>query len=143
MPKSKGIPQIPIADMAAKDGKIYFSFKHLDNTNQKFNVTKCNADFFHALMEELRKYNHYTVEEFQDQNNEDNRHTIDFPHTTEEGGFPNIDEDQLGYCEAWQFGLSQYHLWRVHGILCNDIFYIIWLDSEHLLCVMGGGKPKV
>jgi len=54
---------------------------------------------------------------------------INFPDTPEPNGFIGLgfDPDQLEYQEAWQFELSPVEEWRVHGILIDDTFYVVWL----------------
>jgi hypothetical protein len=44
-----------------------------------------------------------------------------------------LDADQIAYEEAWQFELTRQQDWRVHGILIDDTFFVIWLDANHLL----------
>jgi hypothetical protein len=76
------------------------------------------------------------VGEFQDQNNKEHRHVIDFESTTEKDGFiaaPGMDPDQLAYLEAWQFGVCPGQDWRVHGFIADDTFYVVWLDPLHRL----------
>ena len=71
------------------------------------------------------------------------RHKINFDETSEKNGFTNVDLDQLGYHETWQFCLHE-HLedprqqkqWRVHGILIDNVFHVVWLDPDHLLFPM-------
>ncbi len=70
---------------------------------------------------------------FCDQNNQERRHVIYFPETSEPHGFPNLKEEQLSYHESWQFCLTRERDWRVHGILIDDTFYVVWLDPNHSL----------
>lgn len=80
-----------------------------------------------------------TVGDFVDQNNEEHRHIIDFALTTEKDGFqhiPKVDREQLGYEEGWQFGVYPdviHNRWRAHGILVQNLFYVVWLDEHHRL----------
>ncbi len=112
---------------------IQFSFKHLDSANPKFRAEDCPIEFWCPLIERLKGYSHLPVEVFQDQNNPDRRHVIDFSRTTEPNGFTSVDTDQLAYEEAWQFDLLTNRPWRVAGLLVEEIFYVIWLDPNHLL----------
>ncbi|SRR5712691_3384436 len=117
---------------------IRFSFKHLDAANEKFSCANCSQEYFVKLLETLQKYT-WTVEQFSDQNHNERRHVIYFPNTSEPDGFeniPGIDLDQLGYYEGWEIGISidPYDCgWRVHGILIDEIFFVIWLDPNHAL----------
>jgi hypothetical protein len=112
---------------------IQFSFKHLDQTNPKFSPQDCPLEFWCALMQRLKGYSQLTVEIFLDQNNPDRRHIIDFGDTTEPNGFTSVDIEQLAYEEAWQFDLITWRVWRVAGLLVDEMFYIIWLDPAHRL----------
>lgn len=64
---------------------------------------------------------------------------IFFDETSEPEGFqsiPEMDRDQAGYAEGWQFSVDPdlpWRDWRAHGILIDDTFYIVWLDENHAL----------
>jgi hypothetical protein len=130
---------IPEPRLEPLNKPIRFSFKHLDIDHEKFHVSKCYVDFMKALLVRLYVFSTWTVDVFVDQNNKEHRHIIDFDQTSEKDGFvkvPNIDPEQLGYHDAWQFGVrpEEYeNVWRVHGILIDDTFFIVWLDPEHQL----------
>jgi hypothetical protein len=85
------------------------------------------------LLERIRDYSTWTVDDFCEQNNNEHRHIINFPATSEPNGFGNVDTDQLAWHEAWQFELCRDQDWRVHGILIDDTFYVVWLDANHAL----------
>lgn len=73
--------------------------------------------------------------------NRDRRHVIHFEKTTQKFGFieaPGVDEDQSNYSEPWQFGLRRDRVWRVHGFLIDDTFYVVWFDPNHDLCDLTG-----
>jgi hypothetical protein len=126
--------RIPAPDLQEDDKRLLeFSFKYLDSTNEKFSPQECSVEFFRALIEAIQAYSHWTVERFTDQNNKDHRHIIVFEETTEPDGFSTLEEDQLAYHDAWQFGLSKTEVWRVHGILIDNVFYVVWLDPDHKL----------
>jgi hypothetical protein len=130
---------IPALKRAAEPLPLRFSFKHLDFTNPKFLPSNCSTDYFLRLFQMLHRYSNLTVGDFIEQNNFERRHIIDFAKTTELDGFqrvPGIDAEQLGFHDGWQFGVNpseEWNLWRAHGILINDVFYVIWLDHEHKL----------
>lgn len=135
--KARGIPEpheIPI-----NQRPIRFSFKHLDSTNQKFHCENCTAEYFRRLLETLQRYSTWRVEQFTEQNNNDHRHLIDFPTTSEPNGFqgiPNADSDQFGYYDGWEIGIypeQPWCVWRAHGILIDDTFFVVWLDPNHVL----------
>lgn len=56
----------------------------------------------------------------------------DWQKTTEPDGYSELNE-QLQGCEPWQFQLSANEHGRVHGILIDQVFYIVWLDPNHAL----------
>lgn len=138
MPKHRRGRGIPSPRPAPEQQPVRFSFKHLDLANPKF-VQKCQdcpQGFFDGLLERLKTFSTWTVEAFTNQNNAERRHTIWFPDTTEPNGFSNVDSEQLGLHEAWQFAVrpeDQANRWRVHGILIDDTFFVVWLDPNHLL----------
>jgi hypothetical protein len=82
-------------------------------------------------MQRLKGYSQLPVEVFQDQNNPDHRHIIDFRQTIEPQGFTTVDTEQLAYEEPWQFDLMSWRPWRVAGLLVDEMFYIIWFDPTH------------
>jgi hypothetical protein len=90
--------------------------------------------------EKLQEYSTWKTSDFRNEDYGDHRHKIYFPATSEPNGFqdvPNIDVEQLGSEEGWQFGIYdpgwQWSRWRVHGILIADTFFVVWLDPEHKL----------
>lgn len=98
----------------------------------------CPAEFSCELFARIKEYSSWTVEQFRDQNqNIEHRHTIYFPETSESKGFTSVVDEQLALEECWQFSVKPTPdcIWRVHGILQDDTFYIIWLDPCHRLYV--------
>jgi hypothetical protein len=134
MRRKKRLGTIPKPVLQPNAKTVQFSFKHLDTTHPKFLLEDCTCEYWAALVRRLVGYSQLTVEIFLDQNNPDRRHIIDFSGTSEQGGFSNVDTEQLAYQEAWQFDLdSRNPDWRVCGLLLDDMFYIIWLDHSHRL----------
>ena len=111
---------------------IQFSFKHLDINNPKFPVNACTAEFWFALAAKIVEYSQWPVDVFEDQNDEAHRHIIDFTETNEPDGFAHLGTDQLAYAPTWQFqvGVEQ---WRVLGFILDEVFYIVWLDPNHII----------
>jgi hypothetical protein len=117
---------------------LKFSFKHLDCSSEKFAVRNCHReDFWHNLLLRIKEYSQWTVDQFRDQNHQTNehRHTIHFPETSEPDGFTNVDQENLALEEPWQFSVNPVPecIGRVHGLLQEDTFYVIWLDPCHRL----------
>jgi hypothetical protein len=46
-----------------------------------------------------------------------------------------VCKPQPAWCtyEGWQFCLTANEHGRVHGIIIDDTFYVIWLDHDHQL----------
>jgi hypothetical protein len=127
--------RIPVPDIAQQDTRLLeFSFKHLDITNAKFELQRCTREFLGAMLESIQAYSNDTVAAFVNQNNQDHRHINVFDHTTEPDGFTTLDEEQLAYNDAWQFASVRRERWRVCGMLIENVFYVVWLDPDHLLC---------
>lgn len=141
MPKKLRKEAIPQSGTAAVDEKpLRFSFKHIDLMNPKFLATDCCAEYFCKLLATLQRFSTWNVGQFVDQNHNDCRHIISFDQTTEPEGFQGIqemDRDQIGYLEGWQFAVCPDdpwgNRWRAHGILVDDTLYVIWLDPNHEL----------
>ncbi len=135
MTKGNSGHRIPAPTIAQDDDRLLeFSFKYLDVTNEKFSLARCTPQFLTALIESIQTYSNSTVAQFVDQNNLDHRHITNFSLTTEPEGFSTLDEDQLSYHDAWQFGPVRRERGRVHGMLIENVFHIVWLDPDHLLC---------
>lgn len=125
--------RIPEVRIPVNEKLLRFSFRHLDLNTPTFHLSKCESAYFSALLQRIRDYSAWTVEDFRNQHNNEHRHVIVFRETTVSNGFTNVDPEQLGFEEPWQFQLVQNRDWRVHGFLLDDTFYIVWLDPEHLL----------
>jgi len=91
------------------------------------------------MVDALTRYSKFTVENFRNQDNLDGRHCHHFPETTEPQGFTTLDPDGLGLEEPWQIRLCPDNhkppesAWRIHGVLHGDVFYVVWLDYDHLM----------
>ena len=59
-------------------------------------------------------------------------HAIKWDDTSAPGGFAHLSE-QMQACEPWQFAISANEYGRVHGILLDTVFYVVWFDPEHRL----------
>lgn len=131
--EENGRGKIPAPILQPATETLKFSFKHLDLSTDKFLVSRCDEHFLRQLLQTIQDFSLWTIEQFCDQNNNEHRHVIWFPDTTEPGGFINVEPEQLAYHESWQFQLSRANDWRVHGILIDDTFYVVWLDPHHSL----------
>ena len=130
---------IPAIQRAAANMPLRFSFKYLDFNHHKFYPSKCCTEYFLRLFETMHRFSNWTVADFIDQNNNQHRHIFDFTQTSEPDGFQHIrdiDSEQLGYHEGWQFAVypqQEWSRWRAHGILVDDTFFVVWLDQDLLL----------
>lgn len=59
-------------------------------------------------------------------------HKIDFAATSEPTGFTTLNK-QLRSKEPWQFEITKSQHGRVHGILIDDVFFVVWIDPCHNL----------
>jgi hypothetical protein len=136
--KRKVIP--PIQPVQAELKLLRFSFKHLDFNNPKFLPANCCPQYLLKLFETLHLFSNWTVDDFSDDKNNVHRHIIDFEISSEKNGFqhiyPQIDPEQFGSSEGWQFGVDPEDpgvRWRVHGVLTQDTYFVVWFDEEHRL----------
>ncbi|WP_143047705.1 hypothetical protein [Variovorax sp. YR266] len=116
------------------DDLIRFSFRHF-SFSDKYCAPEAKglAAYFPALMERLRDVSGFKVSEFRTTKSKALRaHTHDWPGTSEPNGYTHLNE-QLRDCEAWQFQLSANEHGRIHGILVDSVFYVIWVDPNHAL----------
>jgi hypothetical protein len=128
-------PAVPLDQRHLK-----FSLEYLQPHHPKFHITGCCDAFFAALINEVVRYQTFTVDAFTDASPADHRHFIYFPETKEPNGFQGIDpsrDEELWTDSAWQFALpgkiEGSHLWRVYGFIDGEHFYIVWLDPFHAL----------
>lgn len=113
---------------------IRFSFRHFDFTD-KFCAPQAEAagNYFAALMDRLRSVSGMKVSEFRtDKSRALRAHKHDWSGTTEAAGYAHLHE-QLRECEPWQFCISANEHGRIHGILIDSVFYVVWLDPHHRL----------
>ncbi|MEM9541265.1 MAG: hypothetical protein AAGA60_17425 [Cyanobacteria bacterium P01_E01_bin.42] len=84
-------------------------------------------------MERLQSLSRLSVQEIlSDRSSALRCHPIVWNQTTEPNGFGIPNEEQI-IDIPYQFSLSANEYGRVHGFFIGDIFYIVWLDPEHLL----------
>jgi hypothetical protein len=125
---------IPRSHPTVDESPVYFSFKYLDlDSNEKFAIDRCEADFLASLLKELHGICQGQVWNLADFENRRHNHMISFAETTEPNGFIHLPE-QVEPEVYWQFAVLQSHTWRVHGFFIASVFYIVWLDPYHQLC---------
>jgi hypothetical protein len=115
------------------DDLIRFSFRHF-STNDKFCYPTNNLDtYYPSLLDRIKNISDIKLSEFRANKHKSLRcHTHKWDTTSEPEGYSHLNA-QLQDCEPWQFCLSANEHGRVHGILIDEVFYIVWIDVEHKL----------
>lgn len=112
---------------------IKFSFRFLDLNHPRFDPSLGNDGYLACLLERLRDVSDIRVSEFRSTKSKALRaHKHDWDKTTEPNGFAHLNS-QLRDCEPWQFELTANEHGRVHGILLDEVFYVVWMDPKHQL----------
>ncbi|WP_431047392.1 hypothetical protein [Roseateles sp. L2-2] len=116
------------------DDLMKFSFRLLQTTRKFGLESPIDArQYLLHLLSRLQAISSLQVEKFRCSKGKALRaHRHVWEETTETRGFPPLPGDWDGH-EAWQFQLSANKHGRVHGILVDEVFYIVWLDPEHRL----------
>lgn len=116
------------------DNLLRFSFRLLQSTH-KFgheHVTEASS-YLHHLLLRLQSLSSLRVKEFRTGKDKSLRlHRHQWGATTEKRGFRDLPAEWDGH-EAWQFQLTANKHGRIHGLLVDEVFYVIWLDPEHRL----------
>jgi len=123
--------------------RISFSYKYLETQNSKFPCGNGDIKYWTTFIKRLKAISSMTAKELQNNNSKALRcHRIDWAETTEKNGFgiPK-PKDEYGKeienydiaAEAYQFAITANECGRVHGFFIEEIFYIVWLDPNHLL----------
>src|ERR687891_720832 len=74
-----------------------------------------------------------TVSEYRSNKNRSLRaHKHDWPKISEPNGYAHLNA-QFKECESWEVWLTANECGRVHGILVDEVFYVVWLDHSHAL----------
>lgn len=97
----------------------------------------CPAEFpdgyTQTLMKRLRDLSSWTVSQFVGRVDQSVRnHKHDWSKTSRPNGFDHLNEHYKAY-DGWQFSLTVNEHGRVHGVIIDDTFYVIWLDLDHQL----------
>ena len=133
-PGSRSPLHIPKAQPIEDRRLVRFSFEYLDTDgNPKFRLDACSQEYLRSLLTALRGLSTRTPSDLLAEWVDSYRaHRIDFDETTEPDGFSQLGE-QLARDEAWQFSPDIQKEWRVHGLLIDDVFFVVWLDPSHKL----------
>ncbi len=112
--------------------RVVFSFQYLQEEHPKFSIRHKGTKYLIALLTRLKELSRLSVQELKMNSNKTLRcHPINWSDTTENCfGIPF--EDELVDI-PYQFSLSANEYGRIHGFFIDEIFYIVWLDTEHQL----------
>jgi hypothetical protein len=110
---------------------LRFSFKLFDPSDPAVCPPTFENGYVQSLMDRLKSLSTWTVGEFLIPKGKAVRnHVIDWAGTARPDGFPNLNEQLQAYA-AHQFSISANDRGRVHGLLIDDTFHVIWLDQDH------------
>jgi hypothetical protein len=127
-PATGKVQKAPLTD----DG-IRFSFKHY-TVCDKFCMPDLakSPHYVAVLFDRMKHVSGLKLSEFRLYNKTLRAHSHDWEDTTEKAGYMHLSQ-QMQECEPWQFSLSANEHGRVHGVLVDNVFYVVWLDPNHAL----------
>jgi len=109
---------------------LRFSFKLFDCTDPEVCPPNFSNGYVQTLMDRLKCISSWTVNEFVSGGSKALRnHPIKWEDTARPNGF-KLPEQFEAYT-PFQFSLSANEWGRVHGLLVDDTFHIVWLDHDH------------
>lgn len=131
--KSRPTPQARIKKAEVPDPDLRFSFKFFDHTDGELCPAEFDDGYTQVLMQRLRDLSTWTVGRFTTRFDKTVRnHQHEWAETARPDGFQNLNEHYRAY-PGWQFCLTANAHGRVHGIIIDHTFYVIWLDQNHRL----------
>lgn len=123
----------PIVKTEIRDKPLRFSFSLFDNGDEEVCPEHFPAEYVQTLMQRLKDLSTWTLHKFMtDYSKTVRNHTIAWSDTARPQGFKHLNTQLRAYV-PWQFSLSVNEHGRVHGIIIDEVFYIIWLDVNHKL----------
>lgn len=115
------------------DDLVRFSFRHYTQSEKFcFPLDGGASSYFQVFFERLKDVSGLKLSEFTRPGKTLRSHSHDWSGTTEKEGYVHLSQ-QLQECTPWQFSLSANEHGRVHGILIDEVFYVVWLDPNHSL----------
>ena len=131
-PKHSKVSASGIRQVTASDAPLRFSFRFFDPSDCDVCPPVFRDGYVHILMERLKALSAWTVNEFVSPKGKGIRnHPIDWVDTSKPDGF-GLPEQYEAYT-PFQFSLTANEHGRVHGLLVDDTFHVIWLDHDHRL----------
>jgi hypothetical protein len=116
-----------------KKREVIFSWRFFDRSHKYFNMGNTDSPWFISLLDCLQDVSRLTVEEFRQQSERRGLrvHPHDWRRASAKFNLPEESFEQ--YKEnCLQFSISKAN-GRVHGILIDNVFYIVWLDPLYNL----------
>ena len=115
------------------DPTLKFSFLLFNSEDEPLCPATFRDGYTQTLMARLRDLSSWTVKRFTGAQDKSIRnHTHEWQKTARPDGFPHLNDTFRAYA-GWQFCLTANERGRVHGIIIDDTFYVIWLDQDHAL----------
>jgi len=132
--KATQLPELPgIRHTELQNGHVRFSFKHLNLAHPKFGIKHRDGEYLHKLLERLKNVSTFEAKQLRGNHSRAVRsHPIAWGDTTEPDGFSHLNE-QLKGIDAFQFECEEKEYGRIHGFYIENIFFVVWLDSDHKL----------
>lgn len=131
-PRHQKVGASGIRQVGPADAPLRFSFRLFDPSDDEVCPPNFRNGYVQILMERLKALSSWTVNEFVSPKGKGIRnHPIDWNATSRPDGFklPEHYEDYTPY----QFSLTANEHGRVHGLLIDDTFHVVWLDHDHRL----------
>jgi len=120
------------AQISKLEEKIIFSFSYVDFENKNFQMPENRPEYFAEVISRFREICRLTLNQFRVECAKGlHCHAIRWSTATEKG-FKNISLE-LQEAEDFQFSISKVKYGRIHGVLLDNIFYIVWFDPDHKL----------
>ena len=115
-----------------RDEPLRFSFQYFRD-DPEMCPGEYDCAYTQKLIERLQALSSWTVTQFTTKTDKGVRnHRIDWDRTARPDGFAHLNQ-QLRDSDAWQFSVSSNAHGRVHGLLIDSTFYVVWLDYNHAL----------
>lgn len=131
--KANGASPSGIKKVSPSDVPLKFSFQLFDGTDAELCPPTFRDGYVQSLMARLKAISSWTVSEFVTPKGKSARnHTITWEETARPKGFCHLPDQYEAYT-AFQFAVSANEHGRVHGLLIDDTFHVVWLDHDHRL----------
>lgn len=115
------------------DKELRFSFKYFDPSDAEMCPAVFQNGYTQTLMERLKALSGWKAKEFVTKPCKSMRnHKHDWSKTSRPKGFAHLPSFLQDY-PGWQFQLTANEHGRVHGLLIDEVFYLVWLDKDHRL----------